>query len=68
MQAACYRRRSGGAAGVSLVLSCTPPLLPRGAARGADLLDRSPAELAGLAVAATPQPVSNNVDATLVSR
>ena len=50
------------AAGVSLVLDCSSPLLPRVLHWGADLFDRSVEELADLAVAATPQAVSNNVD------
>jgi len=50
------------AAGVSLVLDCSGPLLPRVLHWGADLFDRSVEELADLAVAATPQAVSNNVD------
>jgi alpha-galactosidase len=50
------------AAGVSLVLDCSGPLLPRVLHWGADLFDRSVEELADLAVAATPQVVSNNVD------
>jgi alpha-galactosidase len=48
--------------GVSLVLDCSGPLLPRVLHWGADLFDRSAQELAGLALAATPQQVSNNVD------
>src|SRR5690349_14562455 len=48
--------------GVSLVLDCSGPLLPRVLHWGADLFDRSARELAGLALAATPQQVSNNVD------
>jgi hypothetical protein len=50
------------AGGVSLVLDCSGPLLPRVLHWGADLSDRSAEELAGLAVAATPQQVSNNID------
>ena len=50
------------AGGVSLVLSCCPPLLPRVLHWGADLFDRPAADLAGLAVAGTPQQVSNNID------
>ena len=50
------------AGGVSLVLDCSGPLLPRVLHWGADLAHRSAEELAGLAVAATPQQVSNNVD------
>src|SRR6266540_297356 len=49
-------------AGVSLVLDCSGPLLPRVLYWGADLFDRAAGELAGLAVAATPQLVSNNID------
>jgi alpha-galactosidase len=50
------------AGGVSLVLDCSGPLLPRVLHWGADLGDRSAPELSGLALAATPQQVSNNVD------
>jgi alpha-galactosidase len=50
------------AGGVSLVLDCSGPLLPRVLYWGADLFDNSAPELAGLAVAAAPQRVSNNVD------
>jgi alpha-galactosidase len=50
------------AGGVSLVLDCSPPLLPRVLYWGADLADRCSQELAGLAVAATPQQVSNTID------
>ena len=50
------------AGGVSLVLDCSGPLLPRVLHWGADLADCSDEELAALAVAATPQQVSNNVD------
>ncbi len=50
------------AGGVSLVLDCAGPLLLRVLHWGADLGDRSAAELAGLAVAATPQQVSSTVD------
>src|SRR5690349_4266936 len=46
------------AAGVSLVLDCSGPLLPRVLHWGADLFDRSGEELVELAVAATPQTVS----------
>jgi alpha-galactosidase len=50
------------AGGVSLVLDCSGPLLPRVLYWGADLSEPSADELAGLAVAATPQQVSNNID------
>jgi alpha-galactosidase len=50
------------AAGVSLVLDCSGPLLPRVLHWGADLCGPSADELAGLAVAAAPQQVSNNID------
>jgi alpha-galactosidase len=50
------------AGGVSLVLDCSGPLLPRVLHWGADLGDPSPEELAGLALAATPQQVSNTPD------
>jgi alpha-galactosidase len=50
------------AGGVSLVLDCSGPLLPRVLHWGADLVDPSADELAGLAIAATPQQVSNNID------
>jgi alpha-galactosidase len=50
------------AAGVSLVLDCSGPLLPRVLHWGADLGDPGAAELAALAVAAAPQPVSSTVD------
>jgi alpha-galactosidase len=48
--------------GVSLVLDCSGPLLPRVLHWGADLSDPSADELTALAVTATPQQVSNNVD------
>jgi alpha-galactosidase len=48
--------------GVSLVLDCSAPLLPRVLHWGADLGDSSAQELAGLAAAAIPQPVANNID------
>ncbi|MFD0523451.1 glycoside hydrolase family 36 N-terminal domain-containing protein [Paractinoplanes durhamensis] len=48
--------------GVSLVLDCAGPLLPRVLHWGADLGACSEAELAGLALAAIPQQVSNNID------
>jgi alpha-galactosidase len=50
------------AGGVSVVLDCSGPLLPRVLYWGADLFESSAPELAGLALAATPQQVSNNVD------
>ncbi|MCU7729323.1 alpha-galactosidase [Actinoplanes sp. KI2] len=50
------------AAGVSLVLDCSGPLLPRVLHWGADLGDGSAGELAGLAAAATPQQVTNDID------
>ncbi|WP_433303627.1 alpha-galactosidase [Actinoplanes sp. CA-030573] len=50
------------AAGVSLVLDCSGPRLPRVLHWGADLGDASPGELAALVTAATPQPVTNDLD------
>jgi alpha-galactosidase len=50
------------AGGVSLVLDCSGPLLPRVLHWGADLGESAEPELAGLALAATPQQVSNNID------
>ncbi|MET0418493.1 MAG: glycoside hydrolase family 36 N-terminal domain-containing protein, partial [Actinoplanes sp.] len=48
--------------GVSLVLDCSGPLLPRVLHWGAGLGQPSAGELAALALAATPQQVSNNID------
>ncbi|GIF25457.1 alpha-galactosidase [Actinoplanes tereljensis] len=50
------------AGGVSLVLDCTPPLLPRVLHWGADL---GPGDLSGLVGASVPQQVSNNIDAVI---
>ncbi|BCJ49995.1 alpha-galactosidase [Actinoplanes sp. NBRC 14428] len=51
--------------GVSLVLDCGGPLLPRVLHWGADLGDRSGAELEALRVAAMPQVVSGGIDAVV---
>ncbi|MEU4690162.1 alpha-galactosidase [Actinoplanes sp. NPDC023714] len=50
------------AGGVSLVLDCTGPRLPRILHWGADLGDADPDEFAALAFASIPQPVSNTID------